>query len=214
MATRVWMTREEYALYMLTAHWLGVTRWAQKEAGYRCQHVDCRGKRCTATAGLDTHHTKQGYRHLWNERPGDVQVLCRQHHIATHLTDPQKHGCAACGHPVFDTVDEAYLWVVESGCMSFEEAKAKAPKYCEVCRQEIADAEWEDVRDEYLDLDYAEYLDDEYGGNAHTEYEPPDESYKLRPDWPMIEALAVVNAAGRCEWYIGGDCAGHGGRLH
>ena len=101
----------DYPSYLQSAHWL-VRRGARLQlAGYQCEFCpvieDGRGKhsfwlgeRCESTGPLEVHHLHYGS--LGHETDGDLEVLCRKHHLLRHLMEQE---CELCGDNLF--YDEA-----------------------------------------------------------------------------------------------------------
>lgn len=69
-----WSRRRWYReVYLRSSHWRAVRLWALELAAHRCQYPGCGARR-----RLDVHHLT--YARLGAEIPGDLQVLCREHH--------------------------------------------------------------------------------------------------------------------------------------
>ena len=110
----------DYRNYLLSAKWLARRERRLKLAGYRCEYqVDMWpdppdktwSERCKTTGGLEVHHLH--YDTLGSEEDGDLEVLCRFHHLLSHLLAKE---CATSGEPVFD---------YEQGAITVIEAAAK-----------------------------------------------------------------------------------------
>ena len=70
------MTRtEEYHAYIRSSEWKALRKKVIEKAGFSCQKC---GAFFFGGNGLDVHHLH--YRTLFNERPGDLQALCRECH--------------------------------------------------------------------------------------------------------------------------------------
>lgn len=68
-------TRESYARYLKTAHWIRVRNAALKRAEYRCQL-------CNANKRLQVHH--RTYANIGHEKAADVIALCDDCHKLFH----------------------------------------------------------------------------------------------------------------------------------
>lgn len=66
------MTKASYREYLQSPHWKKVSGEARRRARYRCQECGARGVR------LEVHHLS--YKNLGDERPEELQALCRACH--------------------------------------------------------------------------------------------------------------------------------------
>lgn len=99
--------RNEYHVYLRSPQWLATRERKLAAAGHRCEFEECAsprdaGIRCTETTGLEVHH--RHYATVGREADNDLRVLCRLHHLATHLAAIECEFCAL--EPVMDE-DEA-----------------------------------------------------------------------------------------------------------
>jgi hypothetical protein len=77
----------DYDQYLKSDEWRAQRAMALERAGYKCSI-------CGETDCLNVHH--KTYAHLGNERPEELQVLCKTHHWIEH--NP--------GKPIPDKIDE------------------------------------------------------------------------------------------------------------
>ncbi len=83
----------EYEEVLVSERWRAVRAETIRRAGYRCQARGCGGS-------LDVHHA-YGYRNLGNERPDELQALCRSCHDHVHAQRQVVNaGCLAVGTQV------------------------------------------------------------------------------------------------------------------
>lgn len=70
-------SKETYKKYLVSEHWRQVRKAVLILAGGKCMI-------CGSSHGLNVHHNKKGYRHLWKESTGDLVLLCRDCHSLYH----------------------------------------------------------------------------------------------------------------------------------
>jgi hypothetical protein len=105
------MDYRSYQNYLLSAQWRAHREHRLESAGHRCEYMvdqwpDRPGKtwseRCDATDALEVHHLHYGS--LGAEADGDLEVLCRFHHLLTHMMGVT---CKISGECVYDHEQDA-----------------------------------------------------------------------------------------------------------
>ena len=95
----------DYRTYIRSDEWRKKAEEAKAKAGNRCQVCD----RSRAEVQLDAHH--RTYKHLGNERPGDITVLCRDcHQLYEHNKKAEKltKKCKKCDKSFTPTKSSYY----------------------------------------------------------------------------------------------------------
>lgn len=90
-----------YRDYLQTPQWYATRARRLDVAGNRCEFT-LNGRRCTDTRSLNVHH--RNYQRLGAELDGDLEVLCRLHHLVRHMIDAE---CEVCGASLVDDDEDA-----------------------------------------------------------------------------------------------------------
>jgi hypothetical protein len=91
----------DYAAYRESEHWQRMRQEALQHARYACEE-------CGSPSQLEVHH--HTYVRLGKERPGDLRVLCKEHHSAKHSLAKEEPGAALLAARLavgMDPVEEA-----------------------------------------------------------------------------------------------------------
>lgn len=115
------ISKADYENYLQSAAWAATRLRRLNLAGHQCEfreeldwHPRHRvyGERCTETTRLEVHHLR--YDTLGNESDGDLEVLCRFHHLVRHA----RGACEWCGE---ETVinDDAAVEIVKQAVSDY-----------------------------------------------------------------------------------------------
>ncbi len=105
----------EYQKYLRSVHWQDRRARRIVLAEGQCEFRECisgggkwwHGQRCTETTRLEVHHLH--YNSLGAERDGDLEVLCRKHHLVRSIGDVE---CQTC-FDSFGVDDDQLIEIVE-----------------------------------------------------------------------------------------------------
>lgn len=75
------MNKELYKAYLRTPEWKAVRMEVLHLRNHKCE-------RCNSTYRLEVHH--KTYRHIFNESPNDLEVLCHSCHKNHHKIQDKK----------------------------------------------------------------------------------------------------------------------------